>query len=364
MADSDVPRIGIIGGGTYGQMHLKAFSQMQADGTAALVALAEVDEPTRGRREQEFGVKTYATHREMLDAEQLDGVTVVTPDHLHRDVVLDALAAGCHVLVEKPMDVTVEGGRAMIEAARRGGRLLMVDFHKRYDPYHRDAAERVAAGQIGRVLYGSAHMEDRIEVPRDWPLRKWVARSSPAWFIGVHMLDLLLWICRGTPVAVSATGVKDKLAGLGIDTYDSVSVRVDLESGATLSVDLSWVLPQGFEAIVNQGIRIVGTEGVIEIDSQDHGARYCTAAEGQSTPNLSFYRQRRDRAGNLRFEGYGVESICHFAELVGQLKDGTPLEALAGTYADGNEGLTVTKIGVAAHRSAAEGGTRIQLASL
>jgi len=362
--EQPVPRIGIIGVGTYGEMHLKSYTQMQRRGGVKLVAVADTDEATRTRRAEQFAVKTYAGHAEMIAAEELDAVTVATPDHLHGDVVVDALEAGLHVMTEKPMATTVADCRRMLAAAKAAGRLLMVDFHKRYDPWHRDAARRGAAGEIGRVLYASAYMEDRIDVPRDWPIRQWAAHSSPGWFLGVHMFDLLRWITGETATAVSATGIKDKLAGMGIDTYDALSVRVGFASGASATFNLSWVLPDGFEATVNQGIRIVGTEGLVEIDSQDRGAAACTAAGGMESPNFSFYRERIDRHGRVIYEGYGIESICHFAELVAELLAGATLDELAGQYPDGEDGLAVTRIGVAAHASAEAGGRLIELESL
>jgi len=357
---SGVPRIAIVGGGRFGEMHLRAFHQMQADGRAELVGLVDVNEALLAQRREQYGVKTYTDLAKMLADARPDGVSVATPDHLHRRIAAEVLAAGCHVLVEKPLDVTVAGCRELIAAAESAGRLLMVDFHKRYDPYHAEAAARVAAGAIGEVLYGYAHMEDRIEVPRDW-FPAWASNSSPAWFLGVHFFDLARWICRREPVSVSATGTRKKLASLGVDAFDAINAKVCFEGGASFSFDLSWILPDGFEAIVNQGIRIVGTEGLIEIDSQDRGSRVCTAGRGMESLNLGFFKETVDPRGRTTYGGYGIESICHFAELVGCLAEGVPLADLAGQYADGRDGLAATKITLAAHASAAEGGRVIEL---
>jgi predicted dehydrogenase len=358
-----VPRIAVVGGGRFGEMHLRAFTQMQSEGRAELVALVDVSESLLAERRGQYGVKTYADLRAMLTAERPDGVTVATPDHLHRRIAAEALAAGCHVLVEKPLDVTAEGCRELIAAAEAAERLLMVDFHKRYDPYHAEAAARVAAGAIGEVLYGYAHMEDRLEVPRDW-FPAWAGRSSPAWFLGVHFFDLIRWICRREPVSVSATGTRKKLVSLGVDTFDAMNVKVNFDGGAGFAFDLSWVLPDGFEAVVNQGFRIVGTEGLIEIDSQDRGGRLCTAGGGMETLNMGFFKETVDPRGRRVFSGYGIESIRHFAELLGYLGEGVAPAELAGRYADGRDGLAATRITLAAHASAAEGGRLVELVAL
>ena len=186
-------RIGVVGVGTFGINHLRCFQQMGYMGQAELVAACDVNEALVQQRAQEFGIQAYTDHREMLAKEQLDGITVVTPDPFHHDIVMAAAEAGVHVLCEKPLDVTTEGCREMIQACDQAGVLLMVDFHKRYDEYHLAMREKIQAGDLGQIQYGYAHMEDRIEVPRDW-FPGWATKSSPAWFLGVHFYDLACFL--------------------------------------------------------------------------------------------------------------------------------------------------------------------------
>ena len=349
-----VARIAVIGGGKFGEMHLRAFTQLERDGHAKLVALCDINEKLLAERRQQYGVKGYTDYKEMLAKEDLDGVTVVTPDFLHRQFVVDCLRAGKHVLVEKPLDVTVEGCDEMIAAADQAGRILQVDFHKRYDPYHRQMAAKIAAGMIGQVLYGYAWMEDRIEVPRDW-FPRWAPQSSPFWFLGVHMVDLIRFCTRARGTAVFATGSKRKLASLGVDAYDCVNAKIAFDNGASFTVDTSWILPDRFEAIVNQGIRVVGTEGLLEVDSQNRGAEVCSAADGQQTWNLGFFLEEKDRDGRPRWGGYGIDSIADFAHNINFLLRGGALDGLAGRYVDGREAREATRIAVAAHESLATG---------
>ena len=198
-------RIGVIGAGTFGINHLRAFRQLGFMGQAQLVALAELNEETLRNRLQEFPLRGYTDYREMLAHEDLDAVSIVTPDHLHCDIAVDCARAGKHVLVEKPLDVTVEGCRAMVDAAREAGVLLQVDFHKRYDPEHEQLQIAARNGDLGDILYGYAHMEDRIEVPVDW-FPRWAGKSSPVWFLGVHFFDLVRWILGCNARRVFATG--------------------------------------------------------------------------------------------------------------------------------------------------------------
>jgi len=352
---SRVPRICVIGGGTFGVMHLKAFHQLADDGKCEFCALADVNSDLLDKRRQEFGMRTYTDYVEMIEKEKPDGVTVATPDHLHRRIAVEAMKHGVHVLVEKPLDVTVQGCVEMIRAAEADDLLLEVDFHKRYDPYHQELCRLAREGKFGEIEYGYAWMEDRIEVPRDW-WPSWAKDSSPAWFLAIHMVDLFLWIAQTTGKRVYATGVRKKLASMNISAWDSMSIFAELDRDITFQCQVSWILPDAFEAIVNQGIRILGTEGVMEVDSENRGAESCFQSdESMITYNLGFFRETKDRSGNTVYYGYGIEAIADFASNVQFLVNGGKLLELKGKYPDAYDGLEATKIVAAAHESLSTG---------
>jgi len=349
------PKICVIGGGTFGLMHLRTFHQLAKDGRCEFLALADTNEETLEQRRDEFGIRTYTDFREMIDKEKPDGVTIATPDHVHRMIALESLQRGVHTFVEKPLDVTVEGCREIMDSARSKGLLLEVDFHKRYDPYHIQLHDLARAGKFGEIEYCYAWMEDRIEVPRDW-WPSWAGASSPGWFLAIHMVDLFLWVARTRGRKVFATGVRKKLPSLGVEAWDAISIHAELERDITFQCQVSWILPDAFEAMVNQGIRIVGTEGVMEIDSQDRGAASCFADEDRmATYNLGFFREYQDKSGDTVYGGYGIEAIADFADNLSFLLDGGKLDDLAGKYPDATDGLEATKIVAAAHESLASG---------
>ncbi len=276
---------------------------------------------------------------------------MATPDHLHKEIAAAAARAGKHVLVEKPLDVTVEGCEEIVRAAKESNVLLQVDFHKRYDPDHQAIERLVKAGELGDLLYGSAYMEDRIEIPTEW-FPHWAPNSSPAWFLGVHFYDLVRWIVKSEAKSVYATGAKNTLLkDYGVDTFDCVNAKVDFVNGVSFAFDTSWVLPKGFESVVNQAIRVVGTKGVFECDSQDRGSRSCLTTEGMATYNNNFKRETFDKYGRRIVRGYGIESIEDFAHNVAFLKSGGRIDAITGCWASGEDGLEVTRIAVAIHES-------------
>ena len=348
-------KIGVVGAGIFGVNHLNAFRQLSYLGVAELGAVAEIDQKRAEWVRANYGCPVYLDYNEMLAKADIDGVTVVTPDHLHKPVVLAACASGKHVLCEKPLDTTVEGCGAMVKAAAKANVLLQVDFHKRYDPEHIAMERRVSSGELGKILYGSVCMEDRIEVPVEW-FPHWAPSSSPAWFLGVHFYDLVSWTMKTTGKRVFAVGRKETLKNdYNVDTYDSISAMVEFKNGAVVSFDTSWILPREFEAIVNQDIRLVGTKGVWEIDTQYRGSRSCVAGEGMRTFNNGFLRESKDKQGRVIYKGYGVESIEDFAYNILAIKDGASIASLAGKYPSGEEGLEVTRIAAAVHESARTG---------
>ena len=343
-------RVGVIGGGTWGNYHLLAARQMEAEGKAVLVAIADEYEETAEKQAKAFGIKKYTNFQEMVQNETLDAVTIATPDHLHRTVAMYAVQNGLHVLVEKPLDLTTAGCREMVESAKAKKNLLMVDFHKRYDPYNLDMMHKVRGGQIGVPYMAYAYMEDKISVPTSM-LRNWASHSSPFWFIGVHKLDLVRWITGINPTAVIATGYKGKLQALGIDTFDSVSARINFEGGFTCTIDVNWIIPNSFEALVNQGLRILGSDGIVEMDGQDRGLRISSTAGGTVTPNLGALVSQENLMGYRSVSGYYVDPIKDFLMNVNYLKSGGGLEQLEGRYPSGLDGLWATLTAEAVQKS-------------
>jgi predicted dehydrogenase len=346
-------RFGVIGGGTWGNYHLLAAQQLQAEGKIDLVAIADQYEPTAAKQSEAYGIKKYIDFRKMIIDEDLDAVGIATPDHLHREIAIYAMEQGKHVLVEKPLDLTSAGCRQMVETSRNQRVVLMVDFHKRYDPYNMDIMQKVRAGKVGEPQTVHAYMEDKITVPVQM-LKGWVAESSPFWFIGVHKLDLVCWITGREPASVFAQGFKGKLSQKGINTFDSVSARIVMDNGLSCTIEVNWIIPDSFEALVNQGLRVIGTEGMVEIDGQDRGLRYCFNDGGTTTPNLGALNVHDSLLGYKMVSGYYVDPIKDFLHNIYFLKNGGTIDQLEDRYPSGKDGLRATRVAEAVHRSISE----------
>ncbi len=351
--------IGVVGAGLYGRVHLDTFKQRERQqGDARIAAFADMNESARKAAEKDFGVKGYASLEEMLANEDLDGITVVTPDHLHHKLVMACLAAGKNVFVEKPLSTDIAEAVEMAEEAEKKNLLLQVDFHKRFDPYHIDLKLRIRDGELGNIQYGYCWMEDVLRVGTDMiGQAHWGVSGSPAWFLGIHMIDLSYWLMDfPEPVKVYATGAKGKLASLGRDIYDSIKATVTFANGVAVTYDTAVVLPNSHESVVRQGVKMVGSEGFLVVDSQYRGARGCTAGEGMRTPNCGGFGRKIAKNGEVVKAGYINDSLLDFVENLAELKKGATAADLVGRYASAREGVVSTRVGVAIHKSLESGG--------
>ena len=349
-------RVGVIGAGIYGEVLIQAFHSVHKTGQIDLVAIADVNPAALEKMKGLYDLKGYTNYKDMLDAEALDAVAVVTPDYLHKEIAIEAANRGIHLHVQKPITTDIQEGKDIIAAAEKNNVMLYVDYHKRFDPGHINLRQAVRSGKLGEIQYGYVCMEDVILVPSVW-FKHWAQYSSPAWFIGVHFFDLLYWILGMAPVRVYASGVKKKLLSMGIDTYDSLQAKFEYENGASITVDSSWILPNNFTALVNQQIRLVGSEGMQEVDTQDRGIVAAFSSDPHSLVLNPFgkYFDEKPFVGTVP-RGYIFESMTYFLQLVTSIKEGkATLKDFEGFYPTGQEALVATCMCAAAHESAKQG---------
>ncbi|HYL58495.1 MAG TPA: Gfo/Idh/MocA family oxidoreductase [Candidatus Acidoferrales bacterium] len=193
---------------------------------------------------------------EMLARERPDAVCVFTPNHLHCEFTLKALASGAHVLVEKPMAPTAAEARRMVDAARRAGRVLMVAMQRRYGGLERTIKDALVSGAIGRPHFIRARLSHG--GPESWaPGQKWFTTASEAGGgamldLGVHVADLAIWYMG------EVDSVSGQVATLAkkIEVDDTGAMVLRFKSGVVGVVEASWSSMPPLSAI-----EIYGTEG-------------------------------------------------------------------------------------------------------
>ena len=338
MKDKKV-RLGVVGTGIWGRMHVRAYVQHPS---AELVGICDLDESRAKQVAEEFGVPRWYGNLDDLLAEDLDGLSVATPDTSHAAVTIKAAKKGVHVLVEKPLATTIEECEKMIAAAAANGVFLMVDWHNRWNPPCFHAWKAVRNGELGDIHYIYYRISDTIYVPTR--MLPWAGKSSVMLFLGSHALDTTCWLMGQQPTRVYCKRKDGILTGMGIDTADMYITMVDFANNATAVVENSWVLPQSSAALIDHKCEIIGSEGVIYLDPTHNRAfaKY-TPETASGFPEASFADMFITPEVHGRQLGFAVESIYHFVECIREGKQ--PLTS-------GEDGLLNTRLILAAEESA------------
>ena len=193
--------------------------------------------------------KIYTDYRKLLKEAAPDAVTVALPNYLHALVTIDALKAGSHVNVEKPMACSSAEAKRMVDTAKKCKKLLNVNQSQRVFPPHIKAKEVMASGILGKVLHVTAMFGH--EGPENWsPTGKWFFRKKEARFgamadLGVHKADLIRFLMGKEVAQVSAFfGTLEKK---NTDVEDNFAACLQFEDGTVGTLASSWTV-KGMEA--------------------------------------------------------------------------------------------------------------------
>lgn len=252
-----VLKVGVVGVGGIAHTH---FPGWNASPDAEIVAFADIKPDVLRRVGKEQGVKLLYDHNDDLFANKdVDIVDVCTPNMYHTPLTVAALEAGKHVICEKPLAPTPDGIRKMIAARNKSGKTLMTAQHFRFQGNSKALKAELDRGILGDVYHARSWMLRRFAAPTgEGFIEKKHSGGGPCIDIGVHILDLTLWM-MGHPKPVSVSGVtQDKLAHLPgafsrwggdipptFDVEDFAAAFVRFENGATLILEVSWLLNHG-----------------------------------------------------------------------------------------------------------------------
>jgi predicted dehydrogenase len=245
--------IGIIGAGGIGRHYINTFKK--ATGATVVAAADPTAKALDEVAKMDGSIARFADYRKMLKSVSLDGVVVGTPNKLHLQPTLHALAAGLHVIVEKPMAMNAADAKRMCDAARKAGRLLQIGFQQRFSPVAQMIRASVAAGKLGKILYVRCQALRRRGIP-SWGVfgRKDIQGGGPMIDIGVHILEMAHYII-GKPAPVAATGAcytylgnrkPEALTNWGPWDYKTYTVEdlavgmIRFKTGATLVIESSF----------------------------------------------------------------------------------------------------------------------------
>jgi len=340
--------VAVIGLGM-GRAHLNDYAKHPA---CTIAAICDADPERLARTAKDLGLdaaRCFGSIDALLGAAKdlrLDAVSVALPNALHAPVTIHALRAGLHVLCEKPMAMNAGEARRMIDAARKARRTLGINLSFRFVPQSRALKEIVDTGRLGRVYYAHTRWWRQRGLPGlgGWFGQKKMSGGGPVIDLGVHRMDLAMWLMGNPePVTVSAAtydAIASRLARKArkaFDVEDLGAAFVRFKGGASLVLEASWA---GFigkdEDMVTE---ILGDRGGIVQRNLKEGyefeARIFTEEGGSLAETLVKRRL-----------GPAPGSCCDFVDAI---LEGRP------TLAPAEHGLQVQRVLDGIYRSAALG---------
>lgn len=257
-------KIAVIGCGSIAQhRHLPEYNN---NPNAEITAVCDIVEARAEEIAAEYGAKAYTSYEELLEKESVDAVSVCLPNYLHAPVSIAALNAGCHVLCEKPMATSKEEGEAMIAAAEKAGKKLMIGHNQRFVPSHEKAKELLAAGSIGKVYsfrtaFGHGGPEGWSAEGKDsWFFKKEEAFIGAMGDLGVHKADLMRYVLGEEFTNVA--GFIESSAKENSTVDDNAVCILRSESGIVGTMAASWA----YNPKEDNSTVIYGSEGTLRLE--------------------------------------------------------------------------------------------------
>lgn len=256
------PRLGFLGVGWIGQHRLRALVQ------SGLVDVVAIADPARALAEQAAGLAPGAVvlpDMAALLAQALDGVVIATPSALHAEQTVAALTAGCAVFCQKPLGRRASEVRGVVETARMVNRLLGVDVSYRFVRGLQTIRALIQAGELGEIYAAELVFHNAYGPDKAWFYDPVQSGGGCVIDLGLHLVDLALWVL-GFPKVLQTTSrllaqgkPLHRPGEEGTAVEDYAVARLDLETGAAVSLSCSWRLPAGCEAVI--GVAFYGTHG-------------------------------------------------------------------------------------------------------
>ncbi len=309
--------LGICGTGNIGKVHIENLLSLRG---CRIAGLYDCSRDELARAAERFSLASYNSLEEMCADPNVDGVVIATPSDTHAALFEQALAAGKHVFVEKPLAGTLADGRRMVELASRSDRVAQAGFCERFNSQYLEAMRAVRSGSLGRVR--------AIHSSRVAPY----ASANPAWELGVldtavHNFDLILWLMGRAPVSVLARGVQVYQDN---SIPHSVTTILTFDDGAMAVDHIAWLADEGHP--LNQCARsrmlLQGDAGAFGIDLEERPSWLLRAGEYRQIDSVIIGAAEYAGCLKLQFE-YFLRSVEEGAPVLAPLSDALETERVA-----------------------------------
>jgi predicted dehydrogenase len=349
----DQVRVGVIGCGI-GAWHVEGYAE---EPRAKVVALAGLDTDRCLRLAKEHDIPhVVGDYQELLEKVEVDAISIAVPNHLHVPIGLAAVQAGKHVLIEKPLARNAAEGEELVKAAKATGVVLAIAFNRRARSDMQVLRRHIDDGGLGDIYYAKAYWMRRAGIPGlgTWFTRKEQAGGGPLIDLGVHVLDMALWLMDNpTVVTVSAAtyaklGPQGKgnyagsrfqaIAGMPYEVEDLATAFLRTSAGATLQLETAWA---AYSGVTDEfGVSLFGDKGGAELHVKDYAEvgtlKLFGDMGGAPTDSEPRLRPKARHAGHSEVIRRFIDSIL----------TGAPMSP------SGEEGLDRTRLIDAIYRSA------------
>jgi predicted dehydrogenase len=252
-------RILITGLGGIAQIaHLPILSKMD---NVEITGVCDIDRSKTKTIAEKYNIKNaYTSLDEMLDSVPADCLVVTSPTSLHQEQAIKGLKKGLNVLVEKPLARNYEEASAIVDAAKKAKKLLMVGMNNRFRPEVMMQESFVSAGEIGEVFYIKAGYLKKRSTAEKWSVKKTESGGGVFMDLGIVVLDIALWMMK-FPKIKSVTAVNFNHSFK--DVEDSSFVLLRFENGSIVSIETSWTLHRATDMFY---CNVYGKEGSSSIN--------------------------------------------------------------------------------------------------
>jgi myo-inositol 2-dehydrogenase/D-chiro-inositol 1-dehydrogenase len=323
-------KVGVIGVGRIGKLHLENLAVRIP--SAEVVAVADVFVEEAEKFAARFGIKTVtADYREILSNKDIEAVIICSPTDTHAQYTIEAAQAGKHIFCEKPLDLSLDKIREVLNVTEKSGVKLMIGFNRRFDPNYAKVQQMVKDGKVGEPHILKITSRDPAPPPAEY-----VAVSGGMFLdMTIHDFDMARFVVGSevSEVYAKTNVLVDPAIGKAGDVDTAVTILF-FENGAIGTIDNSRKAVFGYD----QRLEVFGSEGMVKIDNNNPDTHTYYNAKGSHGPlPLNFFMDRYVQSYENEMEAF-INAVVNDETI--------PVP--------GRDGLISVAIGLAAKKSALE----------
>ncbi len=235
----------VIGCGSWGRNHIRVYNDL---GNASIIAIADMNTATAKEFGERYSVDWYTEPEKIFERDDVEAVSICTPTVTHADLAMQAIEAGKHVLVEKPMTNTTDEAKELINAAKKRGVHLAVGFVERFNPAVSEAMNIISKGEVGEVILAHTRRVSRR------PLR--IGDVGVIKDLAIHDIDIVNQLFKSKAKTVFASA-----GSIAHDFEDYANIIVCFDNNRSAFIETNWLTPRKVRTLT-----ITGTEGLITVE--------------------------------------------------------------------------------------------------